>query len=633
MKTIKKHLYLLFLVIITISCEESEIILETPTINDVTKIDNETYKIAWSKDYCSRMYSVDVAYDADFEYYVTGFKNLYTEKNEILIKDLKPSTDYYIRIAGNRESLKSEYSKTRNIHMITKGLKTLPAKEISKHKFIAYWGAELTNKDFYLDVATDAEFKEILPEYSGLKVEDYQKEVTGLKQGTTYYYRVRLGDNPVSSNTSSVTTTIEVPKIEKVGQVTPNGAKIHWTENNDAHKFVLEVSKSQTFDTIESTYEVTSETNYEIKDLEIKNKYYVRMYTECHGNKSDLSNIVSFDTGKSVTNFQIVLDEIDDKTAKFTYTHPLDYDLTYGKIELFTNKHLHGKTISATIPTPLTKGQSITVTLNGLKANTTYYARANLGYWDHVYSDVIEIKTKRVEKYISKIINTDFEATINYKDVLTGEIVGVTIKRKGENTASTYTFGYDSWGNLNSIINTNDNNDKYDTSRYGTLPYQNSRVKLKFSYSTWSGLKLTDAFDTHSYTVEQIKNNNQVTESKFKYNGNVTHIASYTYTTNTKNPLSYFFNTDFVKLIYYLGLSSDGELSKYYGFNTPLSIISYPYPYLPDNEVLKDEVNNNQESLTYTYLKDSNGDVTKITIRNGSNNLIDETTIQYQINN
>lgn len=81
--------------------------------------------------------------------------------------------------------------------------------DITSNSFTASWEAANNATNYYLDIATDALFSSMLPEYNNKavgNVTEYKAE--GLTEGTTYYYRVRSGNNAGQSLSSTAHTVV-----------------------------------------------------------------------------------------------------------------------------------------------------------------------------------------------------------------------------------------------------------------------------------------------------------------------------------------------------------------------------------------------------------------------------------------
>lgn len=76
---------------------------------------------------------------------------------------------------------------------------------VAPYSFTANWQATLGATGYYLDVATDAEFTDILPDYNNLGVGALTSlDIKGLNCAATYYYRVRSYERNCTSDHSNI---------------------------------------------------------------------------------------------------------------------------------------------------------------------------------------------------------------------------------------------------------------------------------------------------------------------------------------------------------------------------------------------------------------------------------------------
>ena len=81
--------------------------------------------------------------------------------------------------------------------------------DITSNSFTAKWDSASNATKYYLDVATDSSFENMLTGYSNRDVENVTEyKVEGLTTGTTYYYRVRSANKAGQSLSSTVRTVV-----------------------------------------------------------------------------------------------------------------------------------------------------------------------------------------------------------------------------------------------------------------------------------------------------------------------------------------------------------------------------------------------------------------------------------------
>src|SRR6266567_4734077 len=119
---------------------------------------------------------------------------------------LQPSAATHETLAGLQEGLQN-IIEFRNANEITPPGETLSSARPTRSGFMASWSNISGAKGYLLDVSTSNSFSNYADGYHGLDVGNVNgRAVTGLKPGTTYYYRVRPYSAAGSGGYSDVTT-------------------------------------------------------------------------------------------------------------------------------------------------------------------------------------------------------------------------------------------------------------------------------------------------------------------------------------------------------------------------------------------------------------------------------------------
>ncbi|MDR7212675.1 LamG-like jellyroll fold domain-containing protein [Flavobacterium piscis] len=185
-----------------------------------------TINANWTASDGAVTYSLDVATDPAFTSFVSGYNNLNVGLvTTYAVTNVPPGPIYY-RVRKNSSCGVSASSNT--ITYQTLQIKSPVATDITNllcNGFTANWNAVAGATTYHLDVATDADFTAILPDYNDLDVGDITSyAVTGLTSGVTYYYRLRsanvaCGSMATPSNTISILINIG-PATPVVGTIT-----------------------------------------------------------------------------------------------------------------------------------------------------------------------------------------------------------------------------------------------------------------------------------------------------------------------------------------------------------------------------------------------------------------------------
>ncbi len=191
----------------------------SPVAYTATGITTTGFTASWSAPGGATGYRLYVATDSAFVSTVAGYNNLNVGNvTSYPVTGLNPGVSYYYQVRAVNAG-----GASANSNVITAA--TLPANpntptatsatSISTTGFTANWNTVSGATGYRLDVATDSGFLNFVPPYNSIDAGSATSYgVTGLQEGTAYYYRVRAVSGALTSgnsNTIMVTTNVTYP--------------------------------------------------------------------------------------------------------------------------------------------------------------------------------------------------------------------------------------------------------------------------------------------------------------------------------------------------------------------------------------------------------------------------------------
>jgi YD repeat-containing protein len=353
-------------------------LLNSPAGLTATAITSTSFKATWSPIAGATGYRIDVSTNNLFSSgnVVTDQATASAEYN---VSPLAPGTTYYYRVKTVRGSIVSPYSTTASMLSAPPAATGLTSSSPTVSSFTARWQPVTGTVNRYLvDIADNAGFNPIL--LLGVDAgTNTQKDITGLTNGKTYYFRVRATNNGGISVSASALVTLPamgVPADLVTSSITSTSFRLFWSPTG-ATSYEANVSAESTFaNPIVSTSAVDSIT---FAGLSAARSYYCRVRANGSGGPSAWSESITIVTAPVVTMASV---------AAYTFV----VNCTDAGAETGYYFEVSESPSFSPLLDPFTGTQPISSpTLNtfGLQPQHTYYVRARIAI-NHVISGYSE---------------------------------------------------------------------------------------------------------------------------------------------------------------------------------------------------------------------------------------------------
>ncbi len=219
----------------------------TPTALAASSITQTSFIASWYYIFSTEGYgyNLDVAIDSAFATILPSYKNLLVDGTSAYVTGLNPGTTYYYRVRSSDASGTSPSSPSISLITIPATPVAVGATSVTQTSFKSNWLDVISAKGYFLDVATDSTFSNILLSYNNVSSNGISVNVTGLAPGTTYYYRVRSNDESGTSPSSIFISVITVPAAPLATVATSVGSTsftANWNKVNGAANYRVDVS-------------------------------------------------------------------------------------------------------------------------------------------------------------------------------------------------------------------------------------------------------------------------------------------------------------------------------------------------------------------------------------------------------
>jgi hypothetical protein len=254
-----------------------------PAAADGIDINVDRFTASWNAVVGADHYLLDVSTSPDFSNLLPEYNGLVLNGTAAMVGSLQAGAFYYYRVRASNASGSSPVSNTVTVKTILPAPFTEVPLSILSTSFTARWDAASGATAYRIDVSTNASFLDFVSGYQNLAIVPTSLEVSPVSPGTTYYYRVR-SENPngVSINSNPI-PVLTLPAEAAGFQVVNHQATsltVQWAAIQSVGSYYLEVSKSQSFESLLPGYDpkvIANFTSHVLEGLDPSTIYYFRI--------------------------------------------------------------------------------------------------------------------------------------------------------------------------------------------------------------------------------------------------------------------------------------------------------------------------------------------------------------------
>lgn len=400
---------------------EKEFILPLPVAEDADQISAIGFTAHWRMVTGATGYEIDIALDKDFIRIINNYNSKKIETTSIVVNDLEANTTYYYRIRAN---ISNQTSKNSNIITVnTSELTTpivYPATEVEATSFRVHWKKMPIATAYLLDIATDSDFKNILPGLNSKEViSDTTLLIDNVTVNQTYYYRIKVKQSNSFSEHSNVqsvlTSTLSQPVVLPPSNIQLTSFVANWEAMPEAVSYRIDVAKDALFQQMLAGYNnMTVNTNsLVIANLDANTEYYYRIRGVNDESTSNHSNVMPAKTLNLDAPAATAATEVESGSFKANWnpvSNAASYLLDIALDQNFT-QILPGYNSVAVINTE--------IIIQPLDASTTYYYRVRAQGLNATseYSNVIQLTTGLLPAPVATAATNQkvFEFTANWQ--------------------------------------------------------------------------------------------------------------------------------------------------------------------------------------------------------------------------
>lgn len=353
--------------------------LDVPVALPSTQVQFDNFQANWDSVNNASSYLLDVSGNQDFTSYIPGYQGKEIIGTNEIVSGLSRNTSYYYRVRARGFGATSANSNTISVRTASfASPRALEATDLQSTSFQAVWQPVVDADAYRLDVATDANFTNILDNYRNLEVMDTTQVVSELTVNERYFYRVRALKGRVFSGYSNIialtTTNLAEPTLLSPTGVQLTEFTINWSGVAGATGYRVDVGFDPLVENkigVEYDNRQVSGTSLTVSGLDANTTYYykVRAENDISTGGSALGSVktttIGTPTALSATNVQLASFQANWSSIANAEGYLLDVatDVSFNDLVAGYNAQ------------EIIGAASTSIIVTGLEPNTTYFYR------------------------------------------------------------------------------------------------------------------------------------------------------------------------------------------------------------------------------------------------------------------
>ena len=220
--------------------------LAVPIARGGTDVQIDGFQANWDSASNASSYVLDVSRNENFTDFLNGYRAKEVVDTLEIVTGLLRNTNYYYRVRSKGFGAVSDNSAVIAVRTtFFASPQAREAIELQPTSFRAVWQPVEAADSYRLDVASDANFDDILPGYENLATTDTTQLVTGLTENERYFYRVRALKGSVFSGYSNIidltTTRLSEPQLLATTNIELTSFTINWRAVSGTVRYRVDV--------------------------------------------------------------------------------------------------------------------------------------------------------------------------------------------------------------------------------------------------------------------------------------------------------------------------------------------------------------------------------------------------------